>query len=313
MTKKPEISKPVHPPYALFGDVFVFPKQKDLVAWERAHHPDKRTGEEDTLPERVAYDEDIHKGHLHCTCSPQALLIFRTDHFTLKKGARHARTCDHADTAKPLTLSSGQHSILYNPRYPPNSLATRFNGPLICIGKGPPEPWLGILKKTPSNHSIYTDGKNLMNALHAIQQNGALQNTSLLNNRNAIRADKMGLDLTDKASDSPKNNLTDLFNALKDGDSYPVVIRAAVPPQQAQRESEYYGKQVLTFPTFTTDPVTTIQFLDREIVQNLRNQDCQEFYAVAYPVLSADKKSISLVVAAKQDICQIIPANTGPA
>lgn len=123
----------------------------------------------------------------------------------------------------------------------------------------------------------------------------------------------MILDLTDKASDSQKNNLTDLFNALNAGDSYPVVIRAAVPPPHTQNESEYYGEGVLTFPTFTTDPVTTIQFLDPEIVQNLRNQHCQEFYAVAYPVLSDDGKSISFVVAAKRDICQIIAADACPA
>lgn len=311
MTKKPEIPKPVHPPYALVGDVFVFPNEAAKMKWQNAHSSPQTRDVVDG-PDLAVYDPKVHKGHLTCPCCRKASLKLVKGAFVTEMGSRHARTCEYAVAAKPLSLF-GQHFILYNPRYPPNSLATRFNGPLICIGKGPPEPWLGILKKTPSNHSSYTDGQTLMNALHAIQQNGALQSTRVFNSGNGIRPDKMGLDLTDEASDPQKNNLTDLFNALKDGDSYPVVIRAAVPPQHAQRESEYYGEQVLTFPTLTTAPTTQIQFLDPEIVQNLRNQHCQEFYAVAYPVLSDDGKSISFVVAAKQDICQIIAADACPA
>lgn len=312
MAKKPEISKPVHPPYALFGEVFVFPKQRDLLAWERLHCSGQKTGEEDTWPERVAYNEGAHKGRLHCTCSPQALLIFRTDHFTLKKGSRHARTCEYAVAAKPLSLF-GQHFILYNPRYAPGSPATRFNGPLICIGKGPPEPWLGIFKNPPKTYPTYMDGQTLLGAIHTAQKNSALQTSWVFNSGKAIRADKMVLDLTDKASDSPKNNLTDLFNALKDGDSYPVIIRAAVPTVKAQMLSEFRGEEVLTFPTLTAALTTQIQFLDPEIVQNLRNQHCQEFYAVAYPVLSDDGKSISFVVASKRDICQIPLTDACPA
>lgn len=309
MTKKTEISKPVHPPYALFGEVFVFLNEDAKRRWlnERSSPQDREVFEG---PDLAVYDPKVHKGHLTCPCCRKASLKLVKAAFVTEKGSRHARTCEYAVAAKPLSLF-GQHFILYRPHY--TSPATRFNGPLICIGKGPPEPWLGILKKTPSNHSIYMDGQTLMNALHAIQQNGALQNTRIFNSGNAIRADQMVLDLTDEASDSPKDNLTDLFNALNAGDSYPVVIRAAVPPQQAQRESEYYGEQVLTFPTLTTAPTTQIQFLDPEIVQNLRNQHCQEFYAVAYPVLSDDGKSISFVVAAKQDICQILLTDACPA
>lgn len=311
MEKKPEIPKPVHPPYALVGDVFVFPNEDDKRKWQNAHSS-PQTSDVFEWPDLAVYDQKVHKGHLTCPCCGKASLKLGKGAFVTETGSRHARTCDHADTAKPLTLF-GQYFILYSPHYAPDSLATPFNGPLICIGEGSPETWLGNLPKPPKTYPTYTDGKNLMKALHAIQQNGNLQTSWVFNSGKAIRAGKIFLNLTDKASDSQKNNLTDLFNALKDGDSYPVLIRAAVPPQRAQRESEYYGEEVLTFPTFTTDPVTTIQFLDRESVSDLRKNACQEFYAVAYPVLSADKKSISFVVAAKQDICQIIPANTCPA
>ena len=311
MTKKPEISKPVHPPYALFGDVFVFPNEAAKRKWQNEHSsPQDRDVFEG--PDLAVYDPKVHEGHLTCPCCGKASLKLVNGAFVTEKGSRHARTCEYAVAAKPLSLS-GQHSILYNPRYPPDSLATRFNGPLICIGEGAPEPWLGIFKKKPSNHSSFENGKALLCAILTAQKQSALQISWVFNSGKAIRADKMILNLTGQASEFQKNNLTDLFNALNAGDSYPVVIRAAVPPQHAQRESEYYDEQVLTFPTFTTDPVTTIQFLDRESVSDLRANACQEFYAVAYPVLSADKKSISFVVAAKRDICQIIAADACPA
>ena len=309
MTKKPEISKPVHPPYALDGDTLVFPNEDDKRKWQNAHSS-PQTRDVFEGPDLAVYDAKVHKGRLTCPCCRKASLKLVKAAFVTEKGSRHARTCAYAVAAKPLSLF-GQHFILYRPHYA--SPATRFNGPLICIGEGAPEPWLGNLPKTPSDHSTYTDGKTLMNALHAIQQNGALQISWVFNSGKAIRANKMILNLTGQASEFQKNNLTDLFNALNAGDSYPVVIRAVVPPPHTQNESEYYGEGVLTFPTFTTDPVTTIQFLDPEIVQNLRNQHCQEFYAVAYPVLSDDGKSISFVVAATRDMCQIPLTDARPA
>ena len=311
MTKKPEISKPVHPPYALVGDVFVFPNEAAKMKWQNAHSSPQTRDVVDG-PDLAVYDPKVHKGHLTCPCCRKASLKLVKGAFVTEMGSRHARTCDHADTAKPLTLF-GQYFILYSPHYAPDSLATPFNGPLICIGEGAPETWLGNLPKPPRTHPTYTDGKTLLGAIHTAQKNSALQTSWVFNSGKAIRADKMILDLTDKASDSQKNNLTDLFNALNAGDSYPVIIRAAVPTVTAQMLSEFRGEEVLTFPTLTVDPVTTIQFLDPEIVQNLRNQHCQEFSAVAYPVLSADKKSISFVVAAKQDICQIPLTNACPA